>query len=212
MHLGQDMPSIDTSDTADTSTAAPAAAAPIASAADQRKWYDVVGKFKDAVADYENAISTLQQKADIAAQDPTLQAAYSAIMDRYQTVQTEITKARDAVSSGISWLKSAVGLQGLRGLGFVQFLPLALVAGAVALVAYEAGKAWELAKKLDAFQSLQAQGMTADQAASTVAKVTGAGPSGGVVGFLLGDTGKWILGGLALAGVVFVFWKYGRRK
>lgn len=182
-------------------------------------WYDVVGKFRNAAADYDRAISTVQTYADVAAESPELKAQYDAAMSTYETLKEKIAYVQQAVASAMGWFRNlfsavspAMRDGGMHGLGILPLVPIALVSGTLAVVAYEAKQVWTLNAKLSAAADLRRQGVPPAQAAEMVATITGESPdSGGIVGMLIGGGNVkrlvWIGAGAAVLIGGVILWR-----
>jgi hypothetical protein len=191
-------------------------AEPIATATPEQEtaWYDVVGKFRNAAADYDRAISTAQSYADVAAESPELKAQYDAAMSTYDTLRERIASVQQAISSAMGWFRNlfSAASPGMHGLGILPLVPIALVTATLAVVAYEARQVWTLNAKLSAAADLRRQGVPAAQAAEMVAQITGESPdSGGIVGMLIGGGNVkrlvWIGAGAAVLIGGVILWR-----
>lgn len=182
-------------------------------------WYDVVGKFRNAAADYDRAISTAQSYADVAAESPDLKAQYDSAMSTYETLKEKIASVQQSIASAMGWFRNlfsaaepAMRGSGLRGLGILPLVPIALVSATLAVVAYEAKQVWTLNAKLSAAADLRRQGVPPAQAAEMVATITGESPdSGGIVGMLIGGGNVkrlvWIGAGAAVLIGGLILWR-----
>lgn len=162
---------------------------------EQRAWYDVLGKFRDAVARFDQVMARLRAQQSVAARHPQLSAEYNALMRAAAATQARIVYVRNASANVLNWIK---GVFGFSGLGFVPLIPLAVVAAAVAAIAKITSDAWTLSKKLDQVTQLQAQGVSPARAVELATKTAG---GGSLLSFNLGGFAPWLL----IGGVVLLF-------
>lgn len=169
----------------------------IATQEQEAAWWDVIGKFKAAVADFDNAMSAMRANQAVAAKDAKLLAEYRAIEQRAADIQKTIQKVKDGTQGVVSWLKGVVGMDGLGSLGVVPLIPIAVVSASVFGIAKVTADAWQFAKRLSEVRRLEGQGLSPSQAAAVVNQ---AAPSRAL--FQL-DT-KWIV--LGALGAIGVWW------
>jgi hypothetical protein len=192
--------------------AAPADQPPI-SASEQAAWYDVIGQFEQKANDFLAARADLAAQAPfIAAQPADIQAEYADLVARADSTQSNIQKVQAALAdvknaltgawnyvTGV-WdsfaatvvpdINAATGLSpyaGLQGLGspFFPLIPIAIVAAAVAALAYFLNDYAQFSKKVQ----LLKQGMSP----ADVNKVLGSASITSTLGTLV-----WIAGGIVL--------------
>jgi len=158
-------------------------------------WYNVIGQFRQKVAEFEAMLEKLKSQKQIAASDPELAQEYSGLMNKAVALQDKIRQIRDATSDAIDWIK---GVFGFDGLGIVPLIPIAVVSASIATIGYWIKDAYEFSKKLEKVEQLEKQGMPTRQAIDTANRMT-TGPS------IFGINPKWLVyGGIALVMVPIV--------
>jgi len=143
----------------------------------QTAWYDLVGKFRN----YANQFMTeYNQLIDLGKRmdqfPPVLQSQYTSLVNRAQTIQNTITSVTQKIDQAASWLSNMVnGLGGLsQPLGVIQFLPIAIVAGAVTFITIWLTDVSEFWMRLSEFQRLQSEeNLTPQQAAEAIKTMSG---------------------------------------
>jgi len=116
------------------------------------EWNSKVAQLKDAVASFETTYANLQSQSDIAKSDPVLYADYSNLMDRGAYVKTVITDTINKLGGALDYAKSVVGVSGMADLGVLPLIPIAVIAGALALITKWLTDAYAMSKKLNLLQ------------------------------------------------------------
>lgn len=197
---------------------------------DNTAWYDLIGKWRAAVQNFQTNYQLVAspQDAAAAATDPDLQAKYQAVLADAQTVNQKIQDIDAALSDVQAWLSGAwdtvkgwwESVSGgvsqlfgysprvipgravqLGGLGVVWLIPLSVVAAGIAYVAGKAMDLYQTHQQLAAVQTYVNQGYTPAQAAAAVAQ---AAPAGGLFSGI-SDTVKWVVGGTAAMALLWFF-------
>lgn len=170
-------------------------AEPIATEQEKVAWYNVLGQFRQKVAEFEAMLSRLQSQKKIAAKDPKLAQQYSQVMNSATALQQKIRQIRDATAAVVDWFKGIFTFDGATGdqsFGIVPLIPIAVVAGSIAAISKWVKDAYVFSEKLDKVEQLEKQGIPTQQAINTVRDMDQ--PRS-----LFGIDLKWIvIGGIAL--------------
>ncbi|MHB1430316.1 MAG: hypothetical protein ACYCVW_16655 [Rhodocyclaceae bacterium] len=171
------------------------------SATQKVAWYNVIGQWRQAVADFDKNLAAVQSQSSIAASlqstNPTLYASYQSIMQQVPGIQSRISELDGAIADVENWLAGAwsdvtgawnyvktsvTSLFGMPGgwsqatglgdLGQWQLVPLAVVAAGVAYVGAKAMDLYNVHTKLAAVQSYIAKGYSPAAASALVAQTT----------------------------------------
>lgn len=201
------------------------------------QWYDILGQWRQAVADFDNNLAAVQSQAgnisNLQTAYPSLYSEYQKVMANVPAVQSRISELNSAITDVEAWLSGAwndvkgawayvktsvtslFGLscptdqrsQGLGSLGQWQLVPLAVVAAGAAYVAAQAMDLYNVHTKLAAVQSYIAKGYTPAAAAALVAKTT----STGSIFSGISTTLQYSILALLAGGAVLWFAKRGRK-
>lgn len=113
------------------------------------EWNAKIAQLKSAVSDFEKTYAALQSQKSIAQKDPVLYADYTAIMERGNYVKTVITDTLSKLGSALNYVKNTVGMSGMGDLGALPLIPIAVIAGALALISKWLTDAYAMNKKLN---------------------------------------------------------------
>lgn len=133
---------------------------------DDTAWYDVIGKFKSAVAKFQAEYATLQSINIDPVKYPDLSKMQLDLLRSGNTIKETIRSITGAVDSAWSWIKSTFGFDGLHqmaqinGLGIAPLIPIAVVVGAVAAMVKWGLEFAAFYMKLEYAKSLAAQGLS----------------------------------------------------
>jgi hypothetical protein len=175
----------------------------------------MLADFKQRVAEFQAARRELQKiGAQIArTNDMAAWAEYGKLVERADSIERNVTAVTNAIDSALKSARAALGLEGVRalaGLGIVWVLPVAVIAGAVAIIGYWMADYLKFAKRYSEQQRIVAelvqQGVNPIEAQRQAAEVVAAAaPSmfGNVAGVL-----KFV----AIVGVGFFVWQQYRRR
>lgn len=134
------------------------------------EWNAKVSELRNAVASFENLYTKLQSQSAIAKTDPVLYADYTALMTRGAYVKSVITNTLTKLGNALSYAKSVVGMEGMGSLGALPLVPIAIIAGALALITKWIADAVVTSRKLDqlsvAYNDAKAAGATPQQLAA----------------------------------------------
>lgn len=195
-------------------------------------WWDLVGKWRQKAAQFDQAYSALLAQRPDPVAHPNLAAQWRHLVASGQATRSRITEianalasvshafsnASDALSrnpvfdavakagtSAWDWLKKETGL------GDLGFLPVLITAGVIAAslaaITYWITQAHELSVKLAAVQKLESQGMTPAAAAQAV---QGLAPASSGFSLIGGSAGKYLA--LGAAGVALFLILRGRHE
>ena len=143
-------------------------------------WYDVISKFKNYATKFASQYNELKNTGIDPDKYPELADEQLDLLRRGNSIQNSIREITGQVDSTWTWLKSQFGFSGLAdvsnltpGLGFVPLIPLAVVAGSVALIAKWIFDYNEFSTKLSEVKRLEQKGYSSVQASEIVDKLFG---------------------------------------
>jgi hypothetical protein len=101
----------------------------------------MLSTFKARVAEFMAARANLQSIGAAIARTNDMQAwkEYGELVARSESIQSKVTAAMNAIDASLRAVRAAVGLDGLRALsslGIVWLIPVAIIAGALAVLGY----------------------------------------------------------------------------
>jgi hypothetical protein len=161
------------------------------------EWQNAVDNLKEKAKEFTKVFSQLQSDSGRVPQN--LRAEYDAIMSRGSWVKATIQQVTSGIDSAWSAVQSIPMLNGLRnvnnlrGMGIVPLIPIAVIAGAVAVIVAWLSDAYSLQQKINLAKSTGAS-------PSQAANIIGAG-SGSTAGGFIQSVGTLLLIGAA----VFLF-------
>lgn len=165
----------------------------------------IIERFKARIAEFKSLFSRLSA---VSSQVPAeMQGEYENLVSRGSTIQTTIDTLTGAINKAVDWFKGAFGMDAVgmarQGqLGLIPLLPVAAISGALALIGYWITDTMQFIKKMDQFEQLRAQGVSAAEAAKAVQTAATGAPLFGV------DLQAWIVPMVILGGV----WWFMRNK
>lgn len=182
---------------------------------DQAAWYDVIGRFKEAAINFDQAFYDLSQTptpddAGLAAEQAallqrgtTIQNTVSGIRSALADVQAALSGAWDQVTGAWDWIAGQVGLNGYEGggLGMPPLIPIAIVAGSIVTIGLFLSDKAKFDRRMQAYEASIAAGNSPEQAATAIETVSEAG-TGGIISTVTKSTTT--LG--IVAAVVAVVW------
>lgn len=139
--------------------------------ADAQSWSDTIRNFKGRVAEFMGLYGALKQRETTIAQYPAdVQTKYRDLMKQGATIKNTIGTLTQKVDQAWTWIKEKTGMQEteLKGLGFIQFVPLAVVLGSIAAMGKWVKDAYAQKAAFDAADKMIAQGVSPTQAYSAV--------------------------------------------
>lgn len=154
-----------------------------ATVTDPVQWYDLVGKFKQKVAEFQAAWAELMSEQSFVASHPSLQTDFNYLVGLGQTLKSKIQSATSLIDqtvkmAGNLWSSISTTFTNVFGdieeppqLGFLPLIPIAVIAASVAAIAYFVTEVYKFKTKVDQIKKLEAQGMTAQQAIATAGNV-----------------------------------------
>lgn len=152
----------------------------------EAQWWDLVGKWKKAAADFDQRYQALMAQERFVSQRPALLREWRKLVESGNRTRSQITSAANAlkkVTGGAAaawdWLKSKTGLGDVGGLGILPLLPVAAIAAAIGAVSKWVLDARAFDKRLAEQQRLEQQGLSPDQASKIVVQ-TAQGEASGV--------------------------------
>lgn len=160
----------------------------------------VIERFKARIAEFRSLFARLQGARD---QVPAeMQEDYQGLVDRGTTIQGTIDTITSGINTAVNWFKGAFGLNAVnlsqRGqLGAIPLLPVAAIAGAMALIGYWITDTMQFIQRMEQFEQMRAQGVPAAEAAQAVQTATTGGPIFGL------DIQKMVIPLVIVAGVLW---------
>ena len=154
----------------------------MADATQAAQWWDLLGKFREASANVDAVLARLRSQEDAARRNAILSREFDAMMSRAATMRAGIASTLQTIEGAIASLRGLVDwIPGLGTLGnpLLPVLGVAAVAASLASITKFLVDAWALSKRIDEQMRLEAAGLTPQEAAGVVARVTqeGAGQS-----------------------------------
>lgn len=145
--------------------------------AQEQGWID---RFKARVAEFQDLYVRMRGIESNIAAIPELKPQYDSLMARGATIQGTIDTVTNAINSAVQWFKSAFGMEGLNqakhraadNLGALQFLPIAAISGALALIGSWVTDTLQFYKRVELYDNLRAEGKSAGEAGQIVAGLT----------------------------------------
>lgn len=184
---------------ADPSLTNPDFVPPEITPATEAQWWDVIGKFKAKVAEFESVYNKITQQKNIAAQSPTLAGEFNTWMSRAQPVKKQIDYWSGIINTAANWLRGNV-LGDLAGFWF----PAALVVGFIGTMAVITRDGWVFSRKMEFVEKQTAAGVSLTDAVENANKMAG----GRLVPWLNIDTKYLALGAGVIGGVwLFLQWR-----
>jgi len=161
----------------------------------------VIDQFKKQARDFWRLYTTMGDDARfVATQNNSVQKEYADLMSRGQTIRSGVERATSVVDgagsmidSARNWFSDTFGLSGLRyaeglagtQLGFIPLIPIAVVAGSLALIGKWVNDALVFNRRINEMKRLQSQGMTPNQAANIIDKIMPKGFGASVTGLVM---------------------------
>ncbi len=130
-------------------------------------WYDVVGQFQQQYAVFNSVYSNLLAQ-DVSQMPQALQDEYNNLMSNGATLKSTVDGTMSDINSALTYLKSVLGI------GFINLLPVAVIAAALAAITYWLNSAYRTTQKLSAFNAALQAGGTVDQATAAANNLSGA--------------------------------------
>lgn len=131
------------------------------------EWNAKINQLRNAITTFESLYAKLQSQSAIAKTDPVLYADYTALMTRGAYVKSVITDTLSKLGSALGYAKNVVGMSGMGNLGALPLIPIAVIAGALALITKWTSDALIASKKLDqlstAYNDAKARGASTQE-------------------------------------------------
>lgn len=160
----------------------------------------IIERFKARIAEFRSLFARLQGARDQV--PPEMQEDYQGLVDRGSTIQGTVDSITSGINTAVNWFKGAFGLNAVnlskRGqLGAIPLLPVAAIAGAMALIGYWITDTMQFIQRMEQFEQMRAQGVPAAEAAQAVQTATTGGPIFGL------DIQKMVIPLVIVAGVLW---------
>jgi len=146
--------------------------------ADERAWYDVIGKFRDKAQEFTQAYNKLLSVKGEASATRATAKEYNDLIARGKKIKSNVQSITSKIDGAWAWLKSNFGFDGIEeannmarinGLGVLPIIPIAVVGGSIALLGKWVSDAYIFMEKLKESKRLQMEkGLTPEQAAKVV--------------------------------------------
>lgn len=144
----------------------PAAQSP--ETAQEATFWEQVKTFKAKADEFWRTYKALEARRDLAYSTPQTRASYDRIMNAARPIIMKIESGAAAVGKAVGWVTGIFSDIPTNQLGALQFVPVALITGAIALmVGWLADAKVELAK-LESMRELVDQGASPAEAAEAV--------------------------------------------
>lgn len=167
-------------------------------------WYDLVGKFRNLANQFMSSWNYLLSQQAYVNAHPELKSDYTALMSRGVSLRSTIESTLSTIQGAMDWLKNWFGL------GLIPLIPIAVLAGSIALVTKWVTDAYALKARIDEQQRLEAKGLTPQQAANVLKQSAGE-PSKGIFDTLAANVQNIAIGAVVIGGVLIGV-RYMRRR
>lgn len=135
---------------------------------DTKTWADTIRNFKGRVAEFTGLYSELKKREGTIGRYPVdVQSRYRDLMKRGDTIKSTIGNVTQKVNAAWQWMKEKVGVQD-DGMGFIQFIPIAVVIGSAAAMSKWAKDAYVQKRAFDAADQMIAKGVSPERAYGSV--------------------------------------------
>ncbi len=157
------------------------------------QWRREVENLKEKAAEFVSVFSRLQELEPVARADPAAVQKYNSLMERGAVIRERISYVTGLIDKAFSWFNEQGSsppetVANLQGLG-VLWVPVTLVAGAIAAIVAWLSDAYVSVKELETAQALIAQGV----APADAYKIAREGNKGLIGGFFEGIRDNFIL-------------------
>ncbi len=165
----------------------------------------IIERFKARIAEFRDLFARLR---GVSNQVPAeLQGEYHDLISRGSTIQSTIDTITGGINKAVDWFKGAFGMDAVgmarQGqLGLIPLLPVAAITASLALIGYWITDTMKFIKKMNQFEELRAQGVSASEAAQAVQTTAEGPPIFGV------NMQQWVLPLVIFGGV----WWFMRNK
>lgn len=139
--------------------------------ADAQSWSDTIRNFKGKVAEFMGLYNNLKQRENMIGRYPAnVQVKYRDLMSRGDTIKNTVGTLTQKVNEAWGWIKSKIGVEDetMKGLGFIQFVPLAVVLGSIAAMGKWVKDAYVQKRAFDASDAMIAKGVSPERAYGAV--------------------------------------------
>lgn len=168
-------------------------------AADETKWYDVIGRLKTDVAKFWANYNALLRQKDFIDAHPEMKMEYAGLVRHGTYIKSEINRVNAIIEKVKGWWSYIKAGVGFGELGAIQLLPIAVIAGASAIILKWLADVYVFAKKIEEIKRLEAKGLSPAKAAAIVERIS---PTSGILGGFLGKNMIWVVA----AGAMMMFW------
>lgn len=148
--------------------------ADIPTPANQESWLNTLTNFRTKAREFMMLFSDLKKRETVISRyPPEIQKKYFDLMTSGQKIKNNIQSVTQKVDQAWGWMKSTFGLgnDDLKGLGFVQFIPLAIVAAGITAMGKWLKDAYDQKRVFDSIDAQISRGVPADQAYSNAARL-----------------------------------------
>lgn len=118
------------------------------------EWQSAVDNFKTKARNFVSMYETLETKENIASKDPKIKADYDNLMSKGRWIYNVIAD----IAKKLDFFNDTLGTNKLNSMGALPLVPIAIIAGAVAVITAWMADALILSKKLDVIERLAGQG------------------------------------------------------
>lgn len=171
-----------------------------------------IANFKQKAAQFQQAYNALMSSQAQAARDPRLKAEWQALANRGFSIRDKIQYITSKVDAAVNWFKSSFGdydlTEDAQELGFlpvVALIPIAAIAGVIAVINNYVSDVYLFNKKIAAAEGLISKGVAPEDVAQII-KGSTPPPAAGIFGGMT-NTLKWV----AIGGAVLLIWQMTRK-
>jgi len=141
--------------------------------ANKPAWYDAVGKLHNKAQEFVRAREILVSKKHLIAPGSKLAQDYNDLISRSHTIENTIKNVTGGVDYIVNMFKGGYNtvaslFKSITGLGFIQVVPLAIIAASTLLIGKWINDAYTFNKRFDVLQKLHDQGVSTGEASQIV--------------------------------------------
>jgi len=119
-----------------------------------QEWQNAVDNFKTKSKDFLKLFETLQNRKSIAYQNEATKKEYDKLINKGGWIYSTIAD----IAKKLDFFQDTIGTNRLNSMGVLPLVPIAIIAGAVAVITAWMADALVLNKKLDVIERLALQG------------------------------------------------------
>lgn len=139
---------------------------------EQKNWMDTLTDYKAKAAEFAALYDDLKAKESRMVKEMKTRDEYQRLVERGGWIQSTITTIGAKVDETLAYLRGLMG-NSVQGLGLVWLIPVAVVAGSVALMGSWISDTYQFNKRFEEIHRLESMGYTPEQAAAIYERTQG---------------------------------------